>query len=160
MSNVPRSPALAPFQVRSFRYQWPSDLAASWAFEMETLILGWYVLVETESVLLLTLFASLQYVGTLLSPLFGVVGHRLGNKRVFCAMRAVYVVLAIVLMVLAFTDTLRPLHVFIITALMGLVRPSDLVIRYALISETLPLNQFVSDARRGSWLSVVCGGTY
>jgi predicted MFS family arabinose efflux permease len=144
LNHIPRSPALAPFQARSFRYQWPSDLAASWAFEMETLILGWYILVETGSVLLLTLFASLQYVGTLLSPLFGVAGHRLGNKRVFCAMRAAYVVLATVLMVLAFTSALRPLHVFIITALMGLVRPSDLVIRYALIGETLPLNQFVS----------------
>jgi Na+/melibiose symporter-like transporter len=146
LSNLPRSPALAPFQIRSFRFQWPSDLAASWAFEMETLILGWYVLVETESVLLLTLFASLQYVGTLLSPLFGVAGHRLGNKRVFCAMRGVYVVLAAVLMLLAFTDALSPLHVFIITALMGLVRPSDLVLRHALIGETLPLSQFVGAA--------------
>ena len=42
--------ALAPFRVRSFRFQWPGDLATSWAFEMETLILGWYVLVETGSV--------------------------------------------------------------------------------------------------------------
>lgn len=146
MNKDLRSPALAPFQVRSFRYQWPSDIAASWAFEMETLILGWYVLVETESVLLLTLFASLQYVGTLLSPLFGVAGHRLGNKRVLCAMRATYVVLATVLMALAFTGTLQPLYVFIITALMGLVRPSDLVLRHALIGETLPLSQFVGAA--------------
>jgi len=141
-----RSPALAPFQVRSFRYQWPSDLAASWAFEMETLILGWYVLVETGSVLLLTVFASLQYVGTLFSPLFGVAGHRLGNKRVFCAMRATYALLASVLMALALTGTLQPLHVFIITALMGLVRPSDLVLRHALIGETLPVAQFVGAA--------------
>lgn len=146
MSTTLRSPALAPFQVRSFRFQWPSDLAASWAFEMETLILGWYVLVETGSVLLLTVFASLQYVGTLFSPLFGVAGHRIGNKRVFCAMRATYAALAIVLMVLAFTDTLSPLYVFIITGLMGLVRPSDLVLRHALIGETLPVAQFVGAA--------------
>jgi len=113
---------------------------------METLILGWYVLVETGSVLLLTLFASLQYVGTLLSPMFGVAGHRLGNKRVLCAMRATYAMLATVLMALALTDTLRPLHVFIITALMGVVRPSDLVLRHALIGETLPVSQFVGAA--------------
>lgn len=146
MSTTLRSPALAPFQVRSFRFQWPSDLAASWAFEMETLILGWYVLVETGSVLLLTVFASLQYVGTLFSPVFGVAGHRIGNKRVFCAMRATYAALAVVLMVLAFTGTLSPLYVFIITGLMGLVRPSDLVLRHALIGETLPVAQFVGAA--------------
>jgi Na+/melibiose symporter-like transporter len=146
LSAPARDPALAPFRVRSFRFQWPADLAASWAFEMETLILGWYVLSETGSVLLLTLFASLQYAGTLLSPLIGVAGHRLGNKRVFCAMRGFYLLLATVLAVLALTEQLQPLHVFVITALMGLVRPSDLVIRHALIGATLPVAQFVGAA--------------
>lgn len=41
-----RWPVLAPFRTRkSFRYQWPADLGTAWALEMETLILGWYVLV-------------------------------------------------------------------------------------------------------------------
>jgi MFS family permease len=146
LSTEVRAPALAAFRVRSFRFQWPSDLAASWAFEMETLILGWYVLAETGSVFLLTVFASLQYVGTLLSPLIGVAGHRYGNRRVFCSMRAFYLILASTLTALALSDTLQPLHVFVITGLMGLVRPSDLVIRHALIGETLPVNQFVSAA--------------
>ena len=56
MSAPARASALAPFQVPSFRFQWPADLATSFAFEMETLILGWYVLVETGSVLLLKEF--------------------------------------------------------------------------------------------------------
>ncbi|MCE2999371.1 MAG: MFS transporter [Betaproteobacteria bacterium] len=146
MSTPARDPALAPFRVRSFRFQWPADLAASWAFEMETLILGWYVLAETGSVLMLTLFASLQYAGTLLSPLIGVAGHRLGNKRVFCAMRGLYLLLASMLAALALSGALQPLHVFVITALMGLVRPSDLVMRHALIGETLPVAQFVGAA--------------
>ena len=129
---------LAPFRVRSFRFQWPADLATSWAFEMETLILSWYVLVETASVLLLTLFASLQYLGTLLAPMFGVVGHRIGNKRLLCAMRAIYAILATTLMTFAFLGALTPVHVFVIAALMGIVRPSDLVMRYALVGESMP----------------------
>ena len=36
---------------------------------METLILGWYVLVETGSVVLLTVFGALQYGGTLIAPI-------------------------------------------------------------------------------------------
>lgn len=143
MSATLRVPALAPFRVRSFRFQWPADLATSWAFEMETLILGWYVLVETQSVLLLTLFASLAYLGTLFAPMFGVMGHRVGNKKLFCAMRATYATLATALMTLTLTGVLVPLHVFIIAALMGLVRPSDLVMRYALIGETIPGNQLM-----------------
>src|SRR5512144_1351554 len=96
-----RPPTFAPFFVRSFRFQWPADLLTSWAFEMETLILGWYVLVDTGSVLLLTLFASLSYVGTLVAPLFGVVGDRIGHRDLLAMMRAIYAVLAAVLMTLA-----------------------------------------------------------
>jgi MFS family permease len=140
LSATLRVSALAPFRVRSFRFQWPADLATSWAFEMETLILGWYVLVETQSVLLLTLFASLAYLGTLLAPMFGVMGHRIGHKKLFSAMRATYATLATALMILILTGALVPVHVFIIAALMGLVRPSDLVMRYSLIGETMPGN--------------------
>ena len=139
-----RVSALAPFRVRSFRFQWPADLATSWGFEMETLILGWYVLVETQSVLLLTWFASLQYIGTLLAPMFGVAGHRIGNKILLCAMRGAYATLAASLMTLAFMGVLNPVHVFVIAALMGLVRPSDQVMRYALIGETIPAGQLMA----------------
>jgi len=137
-SRYTRVPALAPFQVRSFRFQWPADLATSWAFEMETLILGWYVLVETGSVLLLTLFASLQYLGTLLAPMFGVMGDRMGHRNLLCAMRAVYATTAATLMVLAFMDALTPACVLVIAAVMGLVRPSDIGMRAALVGESMP----------------------
>ena len=140
---APRASALAPFRVRSFRYQWPADLATSWALEMETIILGWYILVETGSVLLLTLYASLRFVGTLLSPLFGVAGHRIGNKELLCLMRITYAVLAATMMVLAFSGALTPVHVFILAGLMGSVSPSDLVMRYAVIGETIPAHELL-----------------
>jgi MFS family permease len=130
--------AFAPFQLRSFRLQWPADLATSGAFEMETLILGWYVLVETGSVLMLTVFASLQYTGTLLAPMFGVMGDRIGHRNVLCAMRAVYATLATAVMTFAFMGVLTPVHVLVIAALMGLVRPSDIGVRATLIGETMP----------------------
>ena len=50
MSEPARPSALAPFRVRNYRFQWPADLLTSWAFEMELIILGWYVLVEADSV--------------------------------------------------------------------------------------------------------------
>ena len=146
MSATTKISALAPFRLRSFRFQWLADLATSWAFEMETIMLSWYILVETQSVLLLTLFASTQYIGTLLSPMFGVMGHRLGNKHVYCAMRACYTTLAAVMMLLVLTGALTPLYVFIISSLLGLVRPSDLVLRYSLIGETTPPAQLMAAA--------------
>src|SRR5881275_2420047 len=105
------SSMLAPFQVRSFRFQWPADLLTSWGIEMENLVLGWYILVETGSVLALTLFWALQYLGTLV---------------------------AAAVTALAWAGMLDPAYVFAAAALSGLIRPSDQGIRNALIGETMP----------------------
>ena len=91
----------SPFSQHSFRFQWPSDLAVSWAFETETLLLAWFVLVETGSVIWLTAFGALQFVGTLISPLYGVAGDRLGQRRVLSFMRAAYVLKAACIAALA-----------------------------------------------------------
>jgi predicted MFS family arabinose efflux permease len=138
-----RPSVFAPFQVRSFRIQWPSDLLTSCAFEMETLILGWFVLVETGSVLLLSLFGALLFVGTLIAPMLGVVGDRVGHRNLLCAMRAFYTVLATTLMVTALSGALSPLVVFIMAALMGLVRPSDIGVRAALVANVVPATQLM-----------------
>ena len=143
MSEFARPSALAPFRIRNYRFQWPADLLTSWAFEMETLILGWYVLVETGSVLLLTLFAALTYVGTLIAPMFGVAGDRIGHRNLLAAMRATYVALSSTLMVLALTGYLSPLYVFLVAAVMGLVRPSDLGVRGALVATIMPHDQLI-----------------
>ena len=141
---MPGPLALAPFRVRSFRFQWPADLLISWAFEMELLILGWYILVETGSVVLLTLYASLLYVGTLVAPVIGVVGDRIGQRTVLFGTRGVYTTLATIVCVLAFTGTLSPLYIFIVSFFTGLVRPSDIGVRSALVASTMPPNYLVS----------------
>ena len=110
---------------------------------METLILGWYVLVETGSVLLLTLFASLSYTGTLIAPMFGVVGDRIGHRDLLAMMRATYAVLAATLMTLALTGYLSPFYVLVTVAVMGLVRPSDLGVRSALVATIMPSDQLI-----------------
>ena len=130
--------ALAPFRIRSYRFQWPADLLTSWAFEMETLILGWYVLVETNSVVMLTLFGALLYGGTLIAPIVGVWSDRIGHRNMLSGMRAIYALVAAVLMVLAFTGTLRPTLVLVLAAITGMVRPSDMGLRGALIADTMP----------------------
>src|ERR1700681_665804 len=143
LSEFARLSALAPFRTRNYRFQWPADLLTSWAFEMETLILGWYVLVETGSVLLLTVFASLNFIGILIAPMFGVVGDRIGHRDLLAMMRATYAVLAATLMTLALTGHLTPLYVFVIVTLMGVVRPSDLGVRGALVANIMPHDQLI-----------------
>ena len=139
---------------------------------METVILGWYVMVSTGSVLVLTAFGSLQYLGTLAAPMFGVLGDRLGGRAMLCAMRASYVCFAAILMLLALTGTLTPAWVLVVAAVMGLIRPNDVVMRNSLIGETIPRHHLlgalalsratmdsarVTGALAGAWLSTVLG---
>ena len=143
MSGTTRTSALAPFRIRSYRFQWPSDLLTSWAFEVETLVLGWYIMVETGSVLLLTVLASLQYVGTLVAPVVGMIGDRMGHRDLLAVMRFAYTALAGTIMTLALTGHLAPVNVMIIVAIMGLIRPSDLGVRGALLADIMPPEQLV-----------------
>lgn len=143
MKGPARTSALAPFRIRNYRFQWPSDLLTSWAFEIETLVLGWYIMVETGSVLLLTVLASLQYVGTLIAPVLGMVGDRMGHRDLLAAMRFAYTALSATTMTLALSGHLSPFNVMIIVAIMGLIRPSDLGVRGALLADIMPPEHLV-----------------
>jgi Na+/melibiose symporter-like transporter len=139
-----RWPVLEPFRTRSFRYQWPADLCTAWALEMETLILGWYVLTESGSVVQLTIFGALLFVGTLLSPLLGTLGDRLGLRRVLAGMRISYALLATVILVLALSGRLSPSSVLVVAFLVGLIKPSDIGLRSAMVSASVPPAQLVA----------------
>lgn len=104
---------------------------------MEALILGWYVLSATGSVQQLVILGALAWLGSLFSPFFGVAGDRIGVRALLCATRGAYALLAAVLMVLTLSDTLAPWHVFAISAIAGLLRPSDNAMRHVLVGQTI-----------------------
>lgn len=141
MSAATGSRILAPFTSRDFRRQWVADLATSWAFEMEMLILGWYVLVTTGSVFWLSAIGAMAYGGTLLAPVFGVVGDRISHRNLLALMRAAYTLLAATLTFLFITDQATLPLVFAIAGMLGLVRPSDIGVRGALVAHTIPPHQ-------------------
>jgi len=116
---------------------------ASWAFEMESIILGWYILVESGSVLMLVAFGALQFFGSLLSPLFGVLGDRVGFIRMYWISRAFFTVIAGLLMLFSWGQMLSPTLVLFLAGLVGMIRPSDLMMRNTLIAQSLPSNQLM-----------------
>jgi hypothetical protein len=150
----------SPFSVRSFRFQWPADLATSWAFEMEALILGWYVLAATGSVQQLVIVAALAWLGSLFSPFFGLVGDRIGHRTLLCLTRAIYALLAAILTVLTLTEALRPWHVFALAGIGGLMRPSDMVMRHVIVGQTMQPGMLLGAlgiSRTTSDIARVCG---
>ena len=138
MADPEKSSPFAPFAVKSFRFQWPADLLSSWGFEMETLILGWYILTETNSVIMLTVFSALRYIGTLLSPWFGLAGDRWGRRKMMISVRGFIMGLSVIIMALGLLGSLTPYLVLAVVFFAGLVRPSDTVMRVSLIGDSMP----------------------
>lgn len=130
--------AKGPFSVASYRRQWLSDLLTSFAFEIESLALAWYVLVETKSVMLMAAIASLQYLGTLVSPLLGVAGDRFGQLRTLRTMRLYYAGIALLVLGASTADLLNPWIALVAATASGLIRPSDLGMRNVVTSGIVP----------------------
>jgi len=63
---------------------------------------------------------------------------RIGHRNMLTGMRAIYAVVAATLTTLAFTGALNPTIVLVCAAITGLVRPSDMGLRAALIADTMP----------------------
>ncbi len=59
-------------------------------------------------------------------------------------MRAFYTGLAAILTIVVFAQALTPLIVFIITGMMGMVRPSDIGVRAALVADNMPAHRLMS----------------
>ncbi|ALM84538.1 MFS transporter [Bordetella sp. N] len=131
-------PAVRPFAIPNYRRQWAADLSTSCAFEIETLALAWYVLVETGSVVLMAAIASLQYLGTLISPVLGALSDRHGQRNAMLAMRLFYAVVAAMLLLFAQMHWLTPYLALGFATLSGLIRPSDMGMRNVVTSGIVP----------------------
>lgn len=144
--NASSSPLVTPsrtgildaFQNRSFRFQWPSDGLTIWAFEMETLILGWYILTATDSPALVGLIAALRFAGTIFGPIYGALTDKFNRRRLLIAGRATLAVIALAFTTLALTGALEPWHAFVLAFTTGIVRNLDNVVRQALLADVMP----------------------
>src|SRR3990172_6227604 len=90
----------ASFRIRSFRFQWVADWLATWASEIDLLVLSWFVLVDTDSPFLVGLLGALRFTGTLLGPAYGIVVDRVDRTKLFVGIRVFMAVLAASMMTL------------------------------------------------------------
>ena len=136
--------ALAPFSSANFRNLWISDALSLWGFEMETLILAWYVLVQTDSALMVSVVGALRFGGTLISPWLGVYVDRLAKRSVMLAMRVVFLIVALGILMALSLGELDVWQALVAAGVSGLMRPPEMVVRQALIAESVPSSELVS----------------
>lgn len=128
---------LDAFQNRSFRFQWPSDGLTIWAFEMETIILAWYILNATDSPALVGIIGALRFAGTLFGPVYGALTDKFNRRKLLIADRVTLAVIALAFASLALTGALEPWHAFVLASLTGIVRNLDNVVRQALLADVM-----------------------
>ena len=139
---------------------------------METLILGWYLLVETNSPLLVGLLGALRFGGTLLSPIYGVLADRVDRRAMLIAIRIIFFATAATIMILGLARVLEPWHILLLAAVVGLTRTAEHVVRQSLIADVVPgpmlvnaigLSRTTQDTARivgalaGAWLLTLLG---
>jgi MFS family permease len=83
-------------------------------------------------------FGTMLYTGTLFAPMLGVVSDRTGHRLILSGMRAIFAAVACTIMACAFAGTLTPTLVCILAAVVGIVRPSDMGLRGAVIADAMP----------------------
>jgi MFS family permease len=124
---------------------------------METLIMSWYVLVQTDSALMVGIVGALRFLGTLLSPLLGVYVDRLSKRSVMIGMRVVFAIVAMSVVAIAQLGTLEVWHLMVAAGASGLLRAPEMVVRQSLIADSVPrpllinaigLNRITMDSSR------------
>ncbi|HCE76611.1 MAG TPA: hypothetical protein DEP04_08290 [Dehalococcoidia bacterium] len=146
--------------VRGFRFMWLGDLTLSTAEFMEIVILSWYVLGQTESPLVLGIFAALRFTGTVVAPLFGVIVDRLGRRNIYIFARVSFLILSCSVLILTFFNLLSVLVVLIVAGLVGFSRSLDMIVRQSVlpvIVSTSQLQNGVALMRTGRDLTQIVG---
>ena len=142
---------------------WFGDLALSTAEFMEILILSWYILGQTESPLVLGIFAALRFTGTVIAPFFGVIVDSLGRRRIYIFARISFVILSSSIFILTLFDLLSVIAVLIIAALVGLSRSLDMIVRQSvlpIIVSSSQLQNGVALLRTGRDMTQIIGPVF
>jgi predicted MFS family arabinose efflux permease len=129
---------LEAFQIRNFRFQFGADLLVAWAIEMEVIILAWYILISTDSAILVALVGALRFCGTVISPFIGALADRRSRRTLLIGTRGIFALLACVLATAGILGFLTPLLVFGVVTVAGFLRPVDMMLRQSLIADGVP----------------------
>jgi len=133
-----------PFRVLrhgDYKFVWSSEALSLWTIEMEIIVLAMFVLLDTNSPLLVGLLGALKFAGNLLGPVYGLMVDRFNQKILQVWVRVFGILLAGVLTALIVTDALQLWHAYVIVATGGIVRTLDLVLVQALPADSVPSNQ-------------------
>ena len=148
------------FKIRNYRFLWISDCLQAWAEYMELVVLSWLILEMSSSPLLVGLYGALRFMGTIMSPAFGVVVDRFDRKLLLILVRGSFVMNGLVILGITIMGTLGTVAILVMAGLLGLSKTFDMVIRQSILPSVVGdknLNNGVALARAGGDVTQMIG---
>ena len=106
--------------------------------QMESLVLGWYVLTLTDSAFLVGAISAARMAMNILALLAGAVADRVPRHKVLAAVEFLMTGFGIAMLMLILSGRLQTWHIFVIAVTAGMVRVFQMPASQALVADTLP----------------------
>ena len=132
------STPLGIFRHRSFAFVWGSTALVGVGTQMESAVLGWFVLSLTDSPFLVGSIAAARMALNFLALFAGAIADRLPRNLLLVSVEFIMGIMGILMLALILTDLLEVWHIFAITLFMGVVRLFQMPVAQSLVADTLP----------------------
>lgn len=130
---------------KNFRYFWIGQCISLIGTWMQNTGQSWLVLTLTDSAFLLGLVNALQFTPMLIFSLFaGVIIDRLPKKRILVYTQLLFMVLATILAILVWTDSIKYWHILILSFLLGCANTIDMPTRQAFMIDLVGKDDLVN----------------
>ena len=106
--------------------------------QMESAVLGWFVLTLTDSPFLVGAIAAARMALNFLALFAGALADRLPRNLLLVTVEFIMGSMGILMLVLILTGLLQVWHIFAITLTMGMVRLCQMPVAQSLVADTLP----------------------
>ena len=137
---------LGIFRYRNFVFVWASTTLVGMGTQMESAVLGWFVLTLTDSPFLVGLIAAARMALNFMALFAGAIADRLPRNILLVSVEFVMGISGVLMLTLILTDLLQVWHIFAITMFMGMVRLFQMPVAQSLIGDTLPAERVSNGA--------------
>ena len=119
---------------------------------MELIVLSWLILEISSSPLLVGIYGALRFMGTIMSPVFGVLVDKFDRKMLLVLIRGSFALNGIIILCITFAGILTTTAILIMAGFLGLSKTFDMVIRQSILPAVVGdknLNNGVALSRAG-----------
>ena len=146
-ANLNRAAApLGVFRYRAFAFVWGSTTLVSIGTQMESAVLGWFMLTLTDSPFLVGAIAGARMAMNFLAIFAGAIIDLLPRNWILSAVEFVMGSLGLLMLLLIMSGWLEVWHIFAITLLMGVIRLFQMPTAQSLVADTLPTERLSNGA--------------